>query len=82
MPDGNENYRKHPEPMTWMPPTFMTILRDILQNRTPNFRVVWKSAQWDSQDGTDEELWEMFKAHGSDATVEIGSTVQGPIPEE
>ena len=55
-----------------LPPCFLTLLRDILQHgKDVKYRVIWKSCQWDSIDGTEEELFEMFRHHGTPGEVSI-----------
>jgi hypothetical protein len=56
-------------PITTKSMVFCTLLRDMLQNGKAGARVIWPSAQWDSCDGTEIELFEMFRSHGSPAEI-------------
>lgn len=40
------------------------------------FRAVWPSCQWSSHDGTEDELFEMFRQHGNPGSVEVIATTK------
>lgn len=50
---------------------FWTILRDISTKDKLELRCNWGSCQWSSTDGTNSDLFEMFKNHGTPGSVEI-----------
>jgi hypothetical protein len=54
--------------------TFWTILRHISSDERDSILelfVSWSSAQWSSIDGTDEELFDMYKQHGYPTEITI-----------
>ena len=49
---------------------FCTLLRDLLEQGC-YARALWTCAQWDSRDGTERELYEMFRLHGTPGAIEF-----------
>lgn len=53
--------------------TFWTMLRHLSGEPAEQLilMVVWKGCQWSSEDGTDDELREMYKHHGLDCEIRV-----------
>jgi len=55
-----------------LPATFETMLRGMFLQKQPlTLRVIWKGRQWSNEDGTDAELFDMFRLYGLDCRLEI-----------
>ena len=55
---------------------FSTLLRDMFN--TPGHieaLALWKQPQWSSEDGTEEELIELFQIHGAPAEIAFIKTL-------
>jgi hypothetical protein len=54
-----------------VPPVLMTMLREMLASKTIAYRATWSQCQWDSEDGTEDQLFELFRDYGCPASIEF-----------